>query len=155
MDEDLCLDTYTRPFTTATIDERHLNNVFAQSTLLSMHPKSRIHFPVTAASFFFPPGFICQGAARPCLTRVLVFAVFIYLLIYLFPLNMGVGKPSDESEGARHRELVFVFATAGTPHLQPVLSPLPRIMRSLSYCSLIIPAERTSERANERSSSIR
>lgn len=26
---------------------------------------------------------------------------------------MGVGKPSDESEGARHRVLLFVFATEG------------------------------------------
>lgn len=29
-------------------------HVFAQSTLLSMHPESRIHFPLTAGSFFFP-----------------------------------------------------------------------------------------------------
>lgn len=124
-------------------------NTFLNSQpFLFLAPQKQNPLPFNSRQlfFFFLLDLSVKEQQDPVSSGGLLFAAFIYLLIYLFPLNIkGVGKPSDGSEGARHRELLFACATAGTPRLQPALSPLPRIMRSLSYCSLIIPAERTSE----------
>lgn len=71
---------------------------------------------------------------------------------------MGVGEPCDESEGACHRVLLFVFATEGNASAAAcaVIAPshnAPTVVLLINYSG---PAnERASERATDRSSSSR